>query len=33
VLFSLQQEKKIRFACLDAFPLPAAEAQEKEDRV
>jgi hypothetical protein len=33
VFFSLPQEKKIRVACLDAFPLPVEEVQEKGDRV
>jgi hypothetical protein len=33
VFFSLQQEKKIRVACLDAFPLPVVELQEKGNRV
>jgi len=33
VFFSLQQENKIRVACLDAFPLPVVEVQEKGDRV
>jgi hypothetical protein len=33
VFFSLQQEKKIRVAFLDAFPLPVVEVQEKGDRI
>jgi len=33
VFFSLQQEKKIRVACLDAFPLPAVQVHEKGNRV
>jgi len=33
VFFSLQQEKNISVAFLDAFSLPAVEVQEKGDRV
>ena len=33
MFFSLQQEKKITVACLDAFPFPVVEVQEKEDCV